>query len=189
MKAIKTLVPFARRHGIRVSFAVTLLLAAGCAHVPRLGPSPTMKSVEELGAAQAFAAPAATWPGDGWWRAYGDLQLDELIEEALRGAPDLALAQSRLEAAAAAVTFAGAARIPEVTGSAALIASRLDRLWVGHVGLFLGTGLLGQEPIGSGSRGVGSAGRGLRVRGDAFAHVDFRGSRLCGAGGSLHRAG
>ena len=120
MKAIKTLVPFARRHGIRVSFAVTLLLAAGCAHVPRLGPSPTMKSVEELGAAQAFAAPAATWPGDGWWRAYGDLQLDELIEEALRGAPDLALAQSRLEAAAAAVTFAGAARIPEVTGSAAL---------------------------------------------------------------------
>ena len=120
MKAIKTLVPFARRHGIRVSFAVTLLLAAGCAHVPRLGPSPTMKSVEELGAAQAFAAPAATWPGDGWWRAYGDPQLDELIDEALRGAPDLALAQSRLEAAAAAVTFAGAARIPEVTGSAAL---------------------------------------------------------------------
>jgi NodT family efflux transporter outer membrane factor (OMF) lipoprotein len=120
MQTIKPSVPFVRRQAVGVAFAVSLLLAAGCAHLPRLDPSPTLKSVDQLGTAKAFAAPTMVWPGDGWWRAYGDPQLDALIDEALRGAPDLTLARSRLDAAAAAVTFAGAARIPQITGSAAL---------------------------------------------------------------------
>jgi NodT family efflux transporter outer membrane factor (OMF) lipoprotein len=120
MEAIKTSIPSACRQVVRVTFAVSLLLAAGCAHLPRLDPPPTIKNVEQLGSSQAFAAPAAAWPGDGWWRAYGDPQLDALMEEALRGAPDLALAQARLDAAAAAVQFASAARIPQISGNAAL---------------------------------------------------------------------
>ena len=61
-----------------------------------------MKRVDELGSSNSFSAPEAAWPGDGWWRAYGDAQLDALIEEALRGSPDLDLAQARLHAAMAA---------------------------------------------------------------------------------------
>jgi NodT family efflux transporter outer membrane factor (OMF) lipoprotein len=120
MEAIKTSALFARRPGARATFAVSVLLAAGCAHQPRLDPSPPIKTVEQLGTEKTFAAPTASWPGDGWWHAYGDPQLNALIDEALRDAPDLTRAQSRLEAAAAAVTFAGAARIPQVTGSAAM---------------------------------------------------------------------
>lgn len=120
MEAIKTPVPCACRHALRVAFAAGLLLAAGCAQLPRLDPSLPLKSAQQLGSAEAFAAPPASWPGDGWWRVYGDTQLDALIDEALRDAPDLSLAQSRVEAAAAAVTSAGATRIPEVTGSASM---------------------------------------------------------------------
>jgi len=120
MEAIKVSISCACRHAVRVTFAVSLLVAAGCAQIPRLNPPPVTKTAEQLGAARAFVAPAAAWPSDGWWRAYGDPQLDALIQEALRDAPDLALAQARQDAAAAAVQFASATRIPQVTGGAAL---------------------------------------------------------------------
>ena len=77
-----------------------------------------MKKVEQLGSAESFTAPVAAWPGDGWWRAYGDPQLDTLIDEGLRGSPDLDLAKARLQAASAMVKSAHAARRPEITGTA-----------------------------------------------------------------------
>jgi NodT family efflux transporter outer membrane factor (OMF) lipoprotein len=83
-------------------------------------PSPAVKEVAQLGSAQSFSAPAAAWPGDGWWHAYQDPQLDALIEEALRESPDLDLAQARLAAANATAQVAGATRLPEVTGDVLL---------------------------------------------------------------------
>jgi NodT family efflux transporter outer membrane factor (OMF) lipoprotein len=41
------------------------------------------------------------WPSDQWWTAYGDAQLDALIDEALAGAPDLAKAKARVSQAEA----------------------------------------------------------------------------------------
>jgi NodT family efflux transporter outer membrane factor (OMF) lipoprotein len=79
--------------------------------------SPAVKEVAQLESAQSFSAPETAWPGDGWWRVYQDPQLDALIGEALRGSPDLDLAQARLSAATGAAQFAGAARMPEVTGN------------------------------------------------------------------------
>jgi NodT family efflux transporter outer membrane factor (OMF) lipoprotein len=112
--------PRPRRPGCRLTLllAVSLALASGCAQVPRLDPPPVMKKVNELGSSNSFAAPLSAWPGNGWWRAYGDPQLDALIEEALHNAPDLDLARARLKAAAAQVQGAGATRFPEVTASA-----------------------------------------------------------------------
>jgi NodT family efflux transporter outer membrane factor (OMF) lipoprotein len=83
-------------------------------------PSPAVKEVAQLGSAQSFSAPEAAWPGDGWWHGYQDPQLDALIEEALRESPDLDLAQARLAAATGATQFAGATRMPEVTGDVLL---------------------------------------------------------------------
>src|SRR6476646_5776189 len=103
---------------VKVLLAASFLTAAGCAPLPRMDSPPVVKKVEQLGSSNSFAAPGAAWPGDGWWRAYGDAQLDALIEEALRGSPDLDLAQARLHAAMAQVQGAHAARIPEVTGTA-----------------------------------------------------------------------
>ena len=98
--------------------AVSLVLASGCAQIPRLDPPPAMKKVDELGSSNSFAVPVAAWPSDQWWNVYGDTQLNALIDEALKNAPDLDLAQARLKAAAAQVQGAGATRLPEVTASA-----------------------------------------------------------------------
>jgi NodT family efflux transporter outer membrane factor (OMF) lipoprotein len=88
-----------------------------------------MKKVEALGTAGSFAAPAAAWPGDQWWRAYQDPQLDGLIDEALEGAPDLKLAQARLAAAAAVVRSAESTQIPEVTALGALTEAKQSYNW------------------------------------------------------------
>ena len=112
------------RRIVRVVLAASLLATAGCAPLPRMDSPPAMRKVEELRSSSSFLAPAAVWPGDGWWRAYSDAQLDSLVEEALRGSPDLELAQARLHAAMAQVQGAHAARIPEVTGTASLTAEK-----------------------------------------------------------------
>ncbi|MBV8145555.1 MAG: efflux transporter outer membrane subunit [Gammaproteobacteria bacterium] len=103
---------------VKLLLASSLIVAAGCAPFPRTESAPAMKKVEQLGSADSFTAPVAAWPGDGWWRAYGDSQLDGLIDEGLRGSPDLDLARARLLAASAMVKSAHAARMPEVTGTA-----------------------------------------------------------------------
>jgi len=60
------------------------------------------------GSSSSIAVPAAVWPNDQWWTVYGDTQLNALIDEALKNAPDLDLAQARLKTAAAQVQGAGA---------------------------------------------------------------------------------
>ncbi len=67
--------------------------------------------------AEAPVAPSG-WPADGWWRGYGDAQLDALVDEALAGSPSLATAQARLRAAQARAVVARAARLPTTTVSA-----------------------------------------------------------------------
>src|SRR4029077_3570958 len=118
MQATKNPLPTSCRRIVKVTLAASLLAIAGCAQLPRMDSPPAAKKAEQLGSSNSFAAPGAAWRGDGWWRAYGDSQLDALIEEALRGSPDLDLAQARLHAAMAQVQGAHATRIPEVTGTA-----------------------------------------------------------------------
>jgi NodT family efflux transporter outer membrane factor (OMF) lipoprotein len=124
MKAIKNPRLEMPRRSLTLLLAVNLALASGCAQIPRLAPPPAMNKVDQLGSSNSFAAPATAWPGDQWWRAYGDAQLDELIDEALHNAPDLELAQARLKVAAAQVQGAGATRLPEVTAYAEFAEAR-----------------------------------------------------------------
>ena len=112
--------PASRTLIVKVLLSACLLVSSGCAQLPRLDPPPAVKKVEQLGSSSSFSGPDAAWPGDGWWRAYGDAQLDTLIEEALRGSPDLDLAQARLHGAMAQVKGAHGRLIPEVTGNAVL---------------------------------------------------------------------
>ena len=106
------------RRRLTLLLAFSFGLASGCAQIPRLDPPPAIRKIDDLGSSNSFAAPVAAWPGDQWWRAYGDPQLDVLIEEALHNAPDLDLARARLRAATAQVQGTGATRRPEVTASA-----------------------------------------------------------------------
>jgi len=98
-----------------LSAAAGAALLSGCATVPDLGPRPETRAAGSYAAAQSLASDsAAAWPGDRWWADYGDAQLAGLIEEGLRGAPDLAAAAARLRSAQAYAEQAGAARLPSV---------------------------------------------------------------------------
>jgi NodT family efflux transporter outer membrane factor (OMF) lipoprotein len=97
-----------------LTVAIAGLALAGCASLPQLGARPELVRPSALGAEQAFAGPRGAWPGQGWWRAYGDPQLDLLIAEALAGSPEVAAAAARVRAAEAIAEQAGAVTLPQV---------------------------------------------------------------------------
>jgi len=103
--------------------AAAMALSA-CASVPQLGAAPQSKPATSYAAGEAFAAPRSEWPSDNWWRAYGDSQLDALIQEALSGSPSLTQAQARVRRAEAFAEQAGAARKPQVGLEAAAGAAK-----------------------------------------------------------------
>lgn len=95
--------------------ALPLLALAACAAVPDLGARPEPIGSAEVEAARSLpAVPGAQWPGEGWWRDYGDPQLDALIAQGLASSPDVAAAAARFRKAGALAEQAGAARLPRL---------------------------------------------------------------------------
>jgi NodT family efflux transporter outer membrane factor (OMF) lipoprotein len=88
-------------------------MLASCA--PDVGSRLAISTPARYQSAKSFTAPAVAWPADSWWRAFGDPQLDALIDEALKGSPDLALAAARLHRADAMVTEVRGVSTPGVT--------------------------------------------------------------------------
>jgi NodT family efflux transporter outer membrane factor (OMF) lipoprotein len=89
-------------------------LASACATQPDLGAAPKPMAASSLATQQSFAAPAADWPADTWWRAYDDPQLTQLIETALAGSPTMAQAKARLQKAIAQHDVARASLFPSI---------------------------------------------------------------------------
>jgi len=85
---------------------------AACA--PNLGDKPVPRSAASLATTRSLPDQGGQWPGDGWWKAYGDAQLDQLITEALAGSPDIAAAAARLARAQGLAESAGAALGPSL---------------------------------------------------------------------------
>ncbi len=100
---------------LRTAVPAVAVLAAGCAPVPRLGPKPVPVAPEGIAARQSLpATPGAAWPGDLWWRAMGDSQLDALIDEGLRNSPDVAAAAARFRRASGMAQEARGATLPSL---------------------------------------------------------------------------
>lgn len=95
-------------------FATGALFLSGCAAVPDLGPRPTPRAAASIESTETLGHGDAQWPADGWWKAYGDPQLDQLMAEGLAASPDIAVASARFRQAAAAAQQAGAALLPSV---------------------------------------------------------------------------
>jgi len=102
----------------RPLLVTAVALLSGCAAVPSMPARPVPLAADGVAATKSLTAPSSTtpaaWPGEGWWRDYGDPQLDALIGEGLAGSPDIAAAVARLDRAAAAARQTGAARLPQV---------------------------------------------------------------------------
>src|ERR1700681_1831235 len=92
-----------------ICVAVALALA-GCATT-----SPMLKP--DVAAASAWNEPA---PSNGasvspdWWGTFGSAELKQLVEQALAGSPDLAIASERVRQAEAQVRVAGASLFPTI---------------------------------------------------------------------------
>jgi len=93
-------------------------MLTGCASLPGQAPMTAIRPQASFASTQAFAASTRDWPAAGWWKVYGDAQLDALIEEGLAGAPSIAVAEARLRRAQAAQTTSRGALMPQVNASA-----------------------------------------------------------------------
>jgi NodT family efflux transporter outer membrane factor (OMF) lipoprotein len=102
------------------------LVLAGCAQLPGASAPPALRNAASYASAESFAAAPAAWPQERWWSAYGDGQLDTLVEEALAGAPDMAAAAARLQAAEALAGVAASANRPQLSANAALSSDKLS---------------------------------------------------------------
>src|SRR5690606_33998470 len=80
---------------VAAAIAIALLLA-GCASTHGLAPQGTLPDADTLATQRSLRGDAnASFPGLAWWQAFGDPQLDALVDEALAGSPDLQAADAR----------------------------------------------------------------------------------------------
>ncbi|MDM0085860.1 MULTISPECIES: efflux transporter outer membrane subunit [unclassified Variovorax] len=104
-----------------VAAAVLALFLAGCADMSGIGSTAKLRDADSLGLQRAVAQHEGTLaanPVDSrWWTGFGNPQLNALIDEALAGNPNLAVAQARLTRARAAIATAEAADRPQVNGA------------------------------------------------------------------------
>lgn len=104
-----------------VPVALAGLLLAGCIS---LGPDyrePVVKAPSRWSEEAAIAI----WPEAGWWKNFGNRELDALIEEAGEKNQDLRAAIIRIEQAEASLRIADAALLPTLSGTGS--GTRSDR--------------------------------------------------------------
>ncbi|WP_082190257.1 efflux transporter outer membrane subunit [Frateuria defendens] len=115
------LAPPPGRRLLAIALAAVL---AGCA-IPAKLDRPALRDDVPLAGLDA-PANAAGWPDAAWWRAYGDPQLDTLVELAMKRSPDLAQAHTRVRNAEQTVRLAAAQAGLSINGSAQVTRQRLS---------------------------------------------------------------
>jgi NodT family efflux transporter outer membrane factor (OMF) lipoprotein len=100
------------------ALAVGLAGLAACA--PDLGTPVAIRPIGDYASTQTFAQPVTAWPAEDWWTAYGDAQLTDLIDRALKNSPDLKGVQARLIQAQAQAEQAGAGLWPTATAKGSI---------------------------------------------------------------------
>jgi multidrug efflux system outer membrane protein len=104
--------------------AATVLALAACATPPAKLAPPQLRDDVPLAGLQTSTR--AGWPDAQWWHAYGDPQLDDLMDRALRQAPDLALAESRVQGAEQSARLAAAQMGLTINGNAQYSRQRMS---------------------------------------------------------------
>jgi NodT family efflux transporter outer membrane factor (OMF) lipoprotein len=104
----------------RAALLSLMLITSACASVPNLGPRPIPHAAGDYASSKSLAGVSAQWPGDGWWKSYGDVQLDGLIGEGIAGSPDIAAAAARVRTAQGLAQAAGAKLLPTIDANASV---------------------------------------------------------------------
>jgi len=96
--------------------AAAALFLAGCADLGRIDSHAQLRDAASLGLSAEAAELTAPTVDSQWWLAFGNRQLDALIDQALQGNPNLQVAWARLERAQAVAGVAESARKPRLEG-------------------------------------------------------------------------
>lgn len=87
------------------------IVLTACVSAPTITPAESRLASDSLGLADA-KAPAIS---DTWWHAFGDAQLDSLIDQALHDSPTLAAALARMHQALAELSRNRAVSYPQIS--------------------------------------------------------------------------
>lgn len=98
----------------RLNFIILMPLIAACAILPDMGDPQPLKDISAYQTQKSFTAPARAWPSSNWWIAYGDTQLNALMDAALQNAPRIAEAQARMHQAEAITGQVEASLYPNI---------------------------------------------------------------------------
>lgn len=100
---------------IRLSLlSSAVLFSTGCALITAKHEPLQQVTLTQLDLPEASQSALANWPQHGWWRAYNDTQLNDLIEMAFKGSPSLQVLATRVNSAS--VTADGAKKLMYPTG-------------------------------------------------------------------------
>ncbi|RZL93025.1 MAG: efflux transporter outer membrane subunit [Variovorax sp.] len=118
------------RRGTAVATAALALLLAGCADMGNLGANASLRDAASLGLAADPAVAPVSQVDSQWWLAFGDSQLDGLIDQAVQGNPNLQVAQARLARARASTQVVEAAEKPQLNGSLDLTRQKFSENYI-----------------------------------------------------------
>lgn len=141
-------------HPGRAALLAVALATSACAAIPNLGTKPQPAAQSDYASAHSLAGTESEWPTDGWWKSYGDPQLDQLMQEGVKGSPDLAAAAARFRTAQGLAQAAGAKLLPTIDATASVTESDPSQ----NMGM----------PVWSGWKDVASAGIGFNFDLDLF---------------------
>ncbi len=106
-----------------------------CASVPGNAPRAAFEPRAAHAGQQAFTALSGQWPAIGWWKQYGDPQLDALIGEGLAGSPSIAVADARLARARANQQSTRGALAPQVSASTSITEQKQSYNYLSPAGM------------------------------------------------------
>ncbi|VTU23312.1 Toluene efflux pump outer membrane protein TtgF precursor [Variovorax sp. SRS16] len=132
---IQLLPESALRKVTAVAAAAMALALAGCADMAGIDSHAKLRDADSLGLSQAQPAAAAAMPAipaveSQWWLAFGDAQLDALVNQAIEGNPNLQVARARLARAQASAMIAESALKPQLNGSLDLTRQKFSDTYI-----------------------------------------------------------
>jgi len=115
---IDTLVPLTRRCAFALT-AIAVLALTACADMSGIDSHAKLRDADKLGlaATNGMSGQVASAVDGQWWLGFGDAQLNQLVDQAVAGNPNLQSALARLARARASTAIAEAANLPQLNGA------------------------------------------------------------------------
>ncbi|WP_230414437.1 efflux transporter outer membrane subunit [Collimonas silvisoli] len=101
----------------RLAIGAAVLLLAACANFSGIHSTARSNNPDDYASASSLQGQGGSWPSSSWVSGMGGSQLQQLVDEALAGNPNLQAAAARIAAARAMVEAAGATSKPQVGAS------------------------------------------------------------------------